>query len=149
METDADRRIKNMKTKIVAIMSIFLGILAAIGPKTVFPVCQSGMMKMKCYDMAQAELVVGLIAAGVGAGILFVKAKKVRLILSLAEIILGLLILLLPTVIIGVCGSPMMHCVSITKPALLVIGILEIVTGILLTVFALRDFKVFEKVKEI
>ena len=129
-----------MKKRIIAIIAIVLGLLAAIGPRTIFPVC-NGAMKMRCYNTAQAELVVGLLAVVLGTGLAFLTNKKLSVILSVIEGILGLFIVLIPTVIIGVCGSPMMHCVSVTNPALIVTGILEIVTGVALTFFSVTEKK--------
>ena len=127
-----------MKKKITAVIVVLLGILAAVGPKTIFPVC-GGAMKMKCFDTAKAELFAGIAAAVVGLLILFVKNRKAAIALSLVAGALGAVILLIPTVIVGVCGSPMMHCVSVTKPALMIIGILEIIAGLLAAVFAATE----------
>lgn len=127
-----------MKKKITAVIVVLLGISAAVGPRTIFPVC-NGAMKMKCFDTAKAELFAGIAAAVVGLLVLFVKNRKIALALSLVAAALGAVILLIPTVIVGVCGSPMMHCVSVTKPALIVIGILEIIAGLLAAVFAATE----------
>lgn len=128
-----------MKNKVIAVVTVVLGLTAAIGPRTIFPVCSAAEMKMKCYYTAQWELVVGLVAALVGVGLIFINDKKIRTVLSVIEIALGALIVLIPTTIVGVCSSPMMHCVSVTRPALIVTGVLEIVTSVAALYFAVED----------
>lgn len=136
-----------MKNKILAVITVVLGLLAAIGPRTIFPVCSAEEMKMKCYYTANAEVVVGIIAALVGIAIILIDKNKVKLALGAVQAILGLVIILIPTVIIGVCGSPMMHCVSSTKPALIVIGALDIVVSVILVLLTLRDISVEKKTR--
>lgn len=128
-----------MKNKVIAVVTVGLGLIAAIGPRTIFPVCSAAEMKMKCYYTAQWELVVGLVAALVGVGLILINDKKIRTVLSVIEIALGALIVLIPTAIVGVCSSPMMHCVSVTRPALIVTGVLEIVTSVAALYFAVED----------
>ena len=134
-----------MKNKILAVITAVLGLLAAIGPRTIFPVCSAAEMKMKCYYTANVEIAVGIIAALVGIAIILIDKNKVKLALSAVQAILGLVIILIPTAIIGVCGSPMMHCVSSTKPALIVIGALDIVISVILALLTLRDISVENK----
>lgn len=123
-----------MKNRVIVILTIIFGILAAVGPRTIFAVCPAGEMKMRCFDTAQWELVVGIITVLAGIGLAFVKDGKLRKVLISATAVLGLLVVLIPTVLVGVCSSSMMHCVSITRPALIVIGVLQIVAG-LVTLF--------------
>ena len=136
-----------MKNKILAAITAVLGLLAAIGPRTLFPVCSAAEMKMKCYYTANAEIAAGIIAAIVGIAIILIDKNKVRVALSAIQAILGLVIILIPTVIIGVCGSPMMHCVSVTKPALIVIGALDIVVSVILALLVARDISVENKTR--
>ena len=140
-----------MKNKTIAIFTVIFGLLAAIGPRTLFPVCSAAEMKMRCYYTANAELVVGILAAAAGAILIFATDRKLKVSLSALVSLLGLLIILFPTVITGVCGNAMMHCVSLTKPSLIVIGVFEILTGIASIVFNLMvdDSDVELKVKEI
>lgn len=136
-----------MKNKILAVITAVLGLLAAIGPRTIFPVCSAAEMKMKCYYTANAELAVGIIAALIGIAIILIDKNKAKLVLSAVQAVLGLVIILIPTAIIGVCGSPMMHCVSTTKPALIVIGALVTVISVILALLTLRDISVENKTR--
>ncbi len=136
-----------MKNKVLTVSTIILGLLAAIGPRTIFPVCSAGEMKMRCYYTAQWELVVGLLTVLAGVSLFFVTDKKLKTVISAVQVGLGALIILLPTAIIGVCGSPMMHCVTVTKPALLVIGVFEIVTSGVLLFGSVREISRSSRLK--
>ncbi len=135
-----------MKNKVLAIISVIFGLLAAIGPRTIFPVCGAGEMKMRCFYTARWELVVGIATALVGLSLFIATKDKIRVVLSGVQIILGALIILIPTLIVGVCGSPMMHCVTVTKPALIVIGILHIAVSTSILLLSVREI-INKKVK--
>ncbi|EIK82430.1 DUF4418 family protein [Gardnerella sp. KA00603] len=117
-----------MKNKLFAsIPSIILGILIAIAPLTFAKVCQSeGGMHMACYYTGRAALGIGLVIAVLGIVALFVK-ENVRIGLSIAVIVNSLLMIAVPTFLIGVCKSPMMHCASVTRPTLIVLSVLSLV----------------------
>ena len=117
-----------MKNKLFAsIPSIILGILVAIAPLTFAKVCQSeGGMHMACYYTGRTALGIGLVIAVLGIVALFVK-ENVRIGLSIAVIVNSLLMIAVPTFLIGVCKSPMMHCASVTRPTLIVLSVLSLV----------------------
>ena len=117
-----------MKNKLFAsIPSIILGILIAIAPLTFAKVCQTeGGMHMACYYTGRAALGIGLVIAVLGIVALFVK-ENVRTGLSIAVIVNSLLMIAVPTFLIGVCKSPMMHCASVTRPTLIVLSVLALV----------------------
>lgn len=117
-----------MKNKLFAsIPSIILGILIAIAPLTFAKVCQTeGGMHMACYYTGRAALGIGLVIAVLGIVALFVK-ENVRIGLSIAVIVNSLLMIVVPTFLIGVCKSPMMHCASVTRPTLIVLSVLALV----------------------
>ena len=60
--------------------------------------------------------------------------------LSMAAVPMGLLTLLLPTKLIGVCMNVHMRCVTLTRPALLMLGIATILVGGL-SAFALNKIE--------
>ncbi|MFP1695405.1 DUF4418 family protein [Gardnerella greenwoodii] len=117
-----------MKNKLFAsIPSIILGILIAIAPLTFAKVCQTeGGMHMACYYTGRAALGIGVVIAVLGIVALFVK-ENVRIGLSIAVIVNSLLMIAVPTFLIGVCKSPMMHCASVTRPTLIVLSVLALV----------------------
>ena len=128
-------------------MIVILGLLAAIGPKTIFPVCPAEEMKMRCFTTANAELAVGIIGAVIGIALFVIKDKKLGIMLSAAEAVIGLFVVLIPAVIIGVCGNAMMHCVTVTRPALIVIGIILVIVSLINILLFLRDISIEKKTR--
>ena len=115
-----------------------LGILTTIGPQTIFAVCDAMDGKyMRCHWTAQAELGNGAIIAILGI-LLFLSSHKIRVGLQIALLALSVQTILLPNVLIGVCGGNHMSCHSLTLPALNVIAAISIIIGVINLVFLLR-----------
>lgn len=122
-----------MKKRItVGAIFILLGLLISLGPSTIFAVC--GPMDdgkfMKCHWTERAEL-------GIGLGIVFLAvlsiiytSKEVRAGLLLGIATMASISILIPTVLIGVCGGEHMQCNSLTRPALVVIGFISLVIAL-------------------
>jgi len=77
---------------------------------------------MKCHWTAQAEFGIGLVIALLGLFLLFFKSEHTRLGLSIALGLNGLLALLIPSALIGVCGNVKMACRSLCLPVLIILG---------------------------
>jgi hypothetical protein len=119
-----------MRSKIrIGVAFIALGLLAALGPTALFPVCDSGMMKMACHDTARAELWVGLAIAALGAAYALTRPAKIRIGLAAASGLGGALAVLLPTALTGVCKNADMICHSLTLPALVILGAATVALG--------------------
>ncbi|WP_010258172.1 DUF4418 family protein [Treponema primitia] len=131
------------KRLITGIPFIVLGILIAIGPITIFPVCEIRDVIMKCHWTARAELGVGLSIAVLGILTLFFESKIFGL--SAGVFINGILVLLFPTVLIGVCAHPRASCHMLALPALLVLGSITIVVAALNGFFVLKKSGLFKK----
>lgn len=54
----------------------------------------------------------------------FFAPSRVRVGLDLANAVLGVLVVLVPTMLVGVCRGSMMHCHMVTMPTLIVLGVL-------------------------
>ena len=121
---------------------IFIGLMIAIGPQMIFPVCEkvnSGAemnkpaatySEMKCHRMAQAEIGAGGLIAFTGLFLSLFKDMKIRLGLSLLLLLSGLIALLLPTYLIGVCANSAMQCRILTLPALSILSITVIILSL-------------------
>lgn len=115
-----------------------LGILTAIGPHTIFAVCEAMDGKfMKCHWTAQAEIGNGAIIAILGF-LLFLSSHKIRVGLQIALLALSVQTILLPNILIGVCGGNHMSCRSLTLPALNVFGAISIIIGVINLIYLLR-----------
>ena len=95
---------KTLKNKSVNIIVLLLGVILALTPFVIAPVCppMANGMRMSCYYS-------GLLATGVGIGIIvtslisiFVKNKIINVILSIINIIAGICVHLIPNKIIKI-----------------------------------------------
>jgi hypothetical protein len=155
-----------MKNRLISgIVFLVFGLLIALGPQIVFPVCRipdlgeevtqqtseksmgmsdhnlgtaegtakrttegttegttSMSILMKCHWTARAELGVGLLIALEGFLLILFGSRQIRFGLNAAIGLNGILALLFPTVLIGVCSSTRMNCRSLTLPALVIIS---------------------------
>lgn len=93
-----------MNKKLYAgISQIVLGILIAIAPQTFAHVCAVKETPMACHYTAQAALGIGIVIVALGIVGLFV-SDQTRAGLDLANAVLGVLTIAVPTVLIGVQG---------------------------------------------
>jgi hypothetical protein len=111
---------------------VALGLLIAIGPYTLFPVCEAmGDMVMRCFWTRRASLGVGLLIAALGALAAVFKPAQVRLGLGIGVFLNSALALLVPTALIGVCDHAHASCRILALPALAVLsGILLVLSAI-------------------
>lgn len=145
-----------MKNQIIVGIAVLIqGILLSTGTQTIFPVCgirnnakngpqnmsmngknshtENGDMqmssgaKMKCYWTGRAEIGVGALIAVIGLFLLIFRKKQARLGLSLTLAPAGLLAILIPDVLIGVCEGANMTCRTLALPAINIIGAAVIV----------------------
>ncbi len=128
--------------KVASGLIIILAI--AIGVVPFFTDCEStGRMltladgretSMKCHWTGRAELGLSIPLLVVGVMMRFAKRKQSRRILGIVAALLGVVAIMFPTVLIGVCMNPDMSCVSTMKPALLLAAILVFGIGVGVTV---------------
>lgn len=127
-----------MKTKpTVGIIAIGLGILVALIPEVIFPVCTDMIelvngktLFMKCHWTARSELVIGLLIIFDGILLIGFRKREVSTALSIMLFLLGLSGLLIPTALIGMCKTDAMPCRVGTEPALIVASTIVMVLGI-------------------
>lgn len=89
---------------------------------------------MKCFWTAVAEVSVVLPLVILGAMYIVSKRKETQRNLSILSVALGVLVMLYPTYLIGVCANPDMDCNAIMRPAMLFLGTIVAATG-LVTLF--------------
>lgn len=81
---------------------------------------------MACHYTAVTELYVGIGIAAIGGLLIALKKKLVRAWLAVLLGIAGVFALLVPTVLVGVCGSTKMGCHALTLPALIIVSAIVI-----------------------
>jgi hypothetical protein len=121
--------------KAIGTLIIILALVGAIVPQ--FTDCESQgreltlangkTVPMKCHWTSVAALAVGLPLAVLGGLFLFSKRKETQRALAVLGIVLGAFMILLPTVLIGVCAMPEMICNSVMQPTMVLSGALIIV----------------------
>ena len=132
-------------TRALAVSTGVLGLLVAVVPQVVLPVCSASietkagtLIPMKCFWTARAELAVGALI--VLASILLFLSRSRSATLSLCCILtgLGIVAVLLPTFLIGVCPGPTMPCHTGALPGLILLGSLVAIAGLAGMVLASR-----------
>ncbi|HEY9161212.1 MAG TPA: DUF4418 family protein [Desulfomonilia bacterium] len=126
------------KSQIWALVIILLGVVVILIPWQLFPVCGVGryappagaMPRMHgCDGTLKAATYLGIITICAGLLPLFFKQHLAGLISAVSTAVIGVLLILFPTVITGVCKVPTMPCVFGTKPALIMAGIVLILVA--------------------
>lgn len=150
------------------LLLMILGVIIAIGPMVIFPVCgvkhsdgdkaqgnsmavpnedemvqgtpaQSTAHKvMRCFWTSRAEMGLGALISITSVLLIVLKSKKIRIGLSISTALHGILALLIPTVLIGVCDNHHMHCRIGTLPALVILSSLVIAISIINIIFLLK-----------
>lgn len=152
---------------IIGVFFIVLGLILAFGPITIFPVCgistnkegeemqmenseskvQDSSMSvtmsssMKCHWTARALLGIGVSIAIQGILILLISSCAIRLGITIGIGLNGILGIVIPTWLIGVCASSKMACQELTLPALIIISSFILVGSIINGVFLHQKLK--------
>lgn len=132
-------------SKVLGAIMIILALVLAIVP--IFSDClsqgrsltlQNGkQVPMKCHWSGLAEIGAAVPLALAGVLALATRRKETKRAAALVGAAAGVLAILFPTVLIGVCSTAMV-CNLVMRPILITAGILAIVASIALFVFA-RD----------
>ena len=129
---------------IPALVLVILGIIVAVIPKYIFPICESDDLGffgsyspiMQCFWFGRVELFLGALVVLCGL-ILFVRpAPESHFAIGALLIGLGLVIVMvsLNTVIGSVCGHTHSFCQIGTKPGERIAGSLIVIFGIILMI---------------
>jgi hypothetical protein len=125
-----------MKISLQVIILILLGIFLAVAPWTIAPVCEvhgtlaqlvSGKtLPMPCGWTARAEIGIGALVIVTGVLFAFAKSPETKRIIGVFGVALGVLAILFPTYITKMCLLADHTCNTMTKPTLIVTGIVII-----------------------
>ena len=115
-----------MKNKLFAsVPNILFGALITIAPQTFAHACTGHDMPGACHYSQQAATGIGVVILVFGVVALF-GASQFRIGLNIAAAADALLLLAVPTFLIGICKGAMMHCRMVMLPTLIVLGVLGI-----------------------
>jgi hypothetical protein len=101
---------------------------------------ESAAPVMKCFWTARAELGIGALIVILGALLIVFKSRQLRIGLSLAAALNGILALLVPTLLIGVCDHASMQCRIGTLPALVILSSFVIAVAALNAIYLFRSY---------
>lgn len=132
------------KTNIFGLVIAFWGIVETLLAFVILPFCKPmGEMVMRCNMTSFVDGVLGIFI--IAAGAVIWRVPKTRTVLSSAAAVLGIVIALVPTLIVGVCPNPHMHCHAISAPVLVIVGFFIVIAGIIGGIVSykqnLRDYK--------
>jgi hypothetical protein len=86
---------------------------------------------MKCHWTALAEIGLAVPLALAGVFNITSKRKETLQTLNVMGLALGVLVILFPTVLIGVCANPDMPCNLVEKPVLILSGVLVMAASLI------------------
>jgi peptidoglycan/LPS O-acetylase OafA/YrhL len=89
---------------------------------------------MRCYWSARAELGGALPLAAAGVLLFLSRRKETRRALAILVSVLGVVTMLVPTVLIGVCEQSSAVCNTTMRPAMLAAGGLTVVLGLIILI---------------
>jgi hypothetical protein len=123
----------------IGALLLILGIVIILTPWIIFPVCehygnyimtQSGtQFPMPCGWTARAESGVGALIVVAGGLLIFRSTPETRQAAGIFSVAMGILVILFPTVITGMCRMADHPCRTLTLPALEILGIIVILIG--------------------
>jgi len=118
---------------------VILGILVILTPWVLFPVCEmeglflktaSGVqMPMKCGWTARAETGMGALIVLAGGMLIARHTPETRQAVGVFTIAFGVLVVLFPTFLIGMCALADHPCRMTTLPALELLGVIVVIIG--------------------
>lgn len=119
-----------MKNRLISgIFFIILGLLIGLGPIILFPVCRVHTTIMDCFWTARTELGIGILTGIFGIFLIIFPSVQLRIGLSISLVSNGILGLLVPDILIGVCDGKHMSCRLLTLPALNILNMAVIIAA--------------------
>ncbi|MDR0722790.1 MAG: DUF4418 family protein [Treponema sp.] len=118
-----------MKNRIISgIAAIILGLFISLGPQILFKLCppKADGTWMRCHWTGQAEIGAGFLVVVLGGAVLVCASSQVRLGLSIALGLSGILTLLFPSTLIGGCMMETMPCRKVAFPSIYLCSVLTI-----------------------
>jgi hypothetical protein len=126
-------------TQGIGALLVLLGIIIVLTPWVIFPVCEmhglfvetkTGMkLPMPCGYTARAETGVGALIAVAGGLLIARRTPETKQAVGVFSIAAGVLVILFPTVLIGMCRLADHPCRQLTLPVLEILGAAVIIIG--------------------
>ena len=125
--------------KILNILEIIVLGIIVVGLFTFAHVCgDMGGMEAPCHKTKAIALVVAAILILISVIQVALSKEVINKVLSVIQIVGGVVVAILPVVIAPVCGMKTMHCYVYTRPLLIIAGIVIAGIGIVDTLILLK-----------
>lgn len=138
---------------IIGILFVVLGAIIAVGPHTFFHACEGLLADgrpMKCHWTAMSSTGIGTSIALIGIISIMFKQEQIRMAFSIANAVLGALVIAFATALIGVCPTVSMPCHMLTRPILCVISSILIIISLANVLYLSRkDSEKHEQIKTV
>ncbi|MHB9293080.1 hypothetical protein Holit_02199 [Hollandina sp. SP2] len=123
--------------------AIILGLFISLGPQVLFKLCppKADGTWMRCHWTGQAEIGAGFLVVLLGGVVLGCASTKVRLGLSIALCLSGILTLLFPSTLIGGCMMETMPCRKAAFPGIYLCSLLTIAGAAMNSLYLFRQSK--------
>jgi len=118
---------------------VLLGIIIILTPWIIFPVCEmegsyvvtaaGAKLPMTCGWTARAETGIGALIVIAGGLLIARSTRETRQAVGIFTIAMGALVILFPTLLIGMCKVATHPCRMTTLPALEILGVIVIIVG--------------------
>lgn len=116
------------RSKLFGGVTFFLGILVALTPRFILPVCEYyGKAKMACSYTGRSEMVLGWLIVAISVAAILSRSAESLKWLMFSAFSVGVAELVLPS-FLGYCHSPQMPCNYGTVPMLRLLGGLLLVS---------------------
>jgi hypothetical protein len=130
---------------IMVVLAIVIGVLPQLtdcqSQGLAITLANGRTIPMKCHWTAIAEFAMAVPLVGVGGVMAFRKRKESARVAAGMGMLLGAFVILLPTVLIGVCADMTALCNSIMRPALILAGGLVIAVSLVSLVMSERNLE--------
>jgi hypothetical protein len=129
----------NIRVNGIGALLVILGIIIILVPWIIFPVCEMGglyvqtvsgmQFPMPCGWSARADSGIGVLIVIAGSLLIVRNTPETRQAVGVFSIASGALVILFPTVLIGMCKIASHPCRTMTLPVLELLGVFVIIIG--------------------
>lgn len=122
----------SMKNKIITTILLLITALYYIaGPYTIFKVCEVGEKPMLCHWSTRAVSGLALFIIITAALYFFTQTSRERILLSISAATVGVIVILIPSVLLGGCSMKTMACQSTGFPGIYMVSVILILLSFL------------------
>jgi len=127
---------RHKTVKVLAAVQAALAVSIMFSPKVLFPVCDN---TMHCYYTYMAEIGTAAALLAATGGMLLSRGMEAPRMLGLVCVVLGVFVILYPSWLIGVCGSPRMACHYGALPVWNLLGGATVIVSGIITLIAKEE----------